>query len=249
MSEENRKHIIEAALFAAAEPLSAERLLQLFDGRSQLGVAEIKSILAELEKDYRVHGVELKQVASGYRFQAKEEYAPWLQRLWEKKPPRYSRALLETLALIVYRQPITRGEIEQVRGVAVSTDIMKKLLEREWIKIVGQRDVPGKPAMFGTTKAFLDYFNLKSLSELPPLDELVDLDKIEEKLGEQLALRVSAVGSESTAKPDEVNSLEKTEANDQTVTSEIISSANMESDADLESTSGTDSDNPTDTSC
>ena len=190
MSEENYKYIIEAALLAAAEPLTAERLLQLFDGRSQLTVADMKQCIAELQTDYQERGVELKKVASGYRFQAKEKYASWLQRLWEKKPPRYSRALLETLALVVYRQPITRAEIEQVRGVNVSPEIMKKLLEREWIKIVGHRDVPGKPAMFGTTKQFLDYFNLESLSDLPPLEKLIDLDQIEKQLGEQLALTV-----------------------------------------------------------
>lgn len=198
MSKEERKYIIEAALFAAAEPLSAERLQQLFDGRSRPSVSDIKATIAELTTDYEERGVELQRVASGYRFQAKTKFAVWLQRLWEKKPPRYTRALLETLALIAYRQPITRGEIEQVRGVAVSTDIIKKLLEREWVKVVGHRDVPGKPSLFGTTKTFLDYFNLKSVADLPPLQDLVDFEKIEQRLGEQLPL-------ESTVTADVVN--------------------------------------------
>jgi len=189
MSKEDRKHIIEAALFASAEPLNVERLQQLFDRHSRPFVSDIKTIIAELTEDYQDRGVELQRVASGYRFQAKIKFATWLQRLWEKKPARYTRALLETLALIAYRQPITRGEIEQVRGVSVSTEIIKKLLEREWVRVVGHRDVPGKPSLFGTTKIFLDYFNLKSLSDLPPLQDLVDLDKIENRLTEQLALK------------------------------------------------------------
>ena len=188
MSEIKRKHIIEAAIFAAAEPVSAERLQLLFEEITRPSTAEIKACIAELVADYQDRGVELQEVASGYRFQAKAEFAPWLQRLWEKKPPRYSRALLETLALIVYRQPISRGEIEEIRGVVVSTEIMKKLMEHEWIKIVGYRDVPGKPAMFGTTKKFLDYFNLKNLSDLPPLENIVDLDFMEKQLTEQLGL-------------------------------------------------------------
>ncbi|OGO93774.1 MAG: SMC-Scp complex subunit ScpB [Coxiella sp. RIFCSPHIGHO2_12_FULL_44_14] len=188
MSDVSHKAIIEAALFAAAEPLSMERLQSLFLETDSLSGAEIKRILGEIKNDCLQRGVDLQEVASGYRFQAKVEYASWLQRLWEKKPPKYSRAVLETLVLIAYRQPITRGEIEQVRGVSVNSDIMKKLFDREWIKIVGYRDVPGKPAMFGTTKAFLDYFNLKNLSDLPPLQTMIDFDRIEQQLGEQLAL-------------------------------------------------------------
>lgn len=188
MSEEKYKSIIEAALFAAAEPINAERLRQLFDEGDHPSVSEIKDFVANLMQDYQDRGVELQEVSSGYRFQAKTEFAPWLQRLWEKRPPRYSRAFLETLALIVYRQPISRGEIEEIRGVAVSTEIMKKLTEHEWVKVVGYRDVPGKPALFGTTKKFLDYFNLKALNDLPPLEQVVDLEKMEEKLMSQLGL-------------------------------------------------------------
>jgi segregation and condensation protein B len=175
--------IMEAALFAAGEPLGADKLAMLFEEHERPDAKTIKELLEELSASMQERGVELKKVASGYRFQAKQEYAASLQRLWEKKPPRYSRALLETLALIVYRQPITRGEIEDVRGVAVSSHIIKTLLEREWVKIVGHRDVPGKPALFGTTKKFLDDFNLAKLSELPPLQELVNLDELGEKLG------------------------------------------------------------------
>lgn len=192
MNDLSHKQIIEAALFVAAEPLSIERLQSLFLEIEAPSGTEIKRLLGEIKNDCLQRGVDLQEVASGYRFQAKVEYASWLQRLWEKKPPRYSRAVLETLVLIAYRQPITRGEIEQVRGVSVNSDIMKKLFEREWIKIVGYRDVPGKPAMFGTTKAFLDYFNLKNLSDLPPLQTMIDFDHMEEQLGKQLALHADS---------------------------------------------------------
>ena len=214
MSQENRKYIIEAALFASAEPLSAERLQQLFDGRSRPSIAEVETLLTELKTDYEERGIDLNQVASGYRFQAKHHFSPWLRRLWEKKPPRYSRALLETLALIAYRQPISRGEIEEIRGVAVSTDIMKKLLEREWIKVIGHRDVPGKPALFGTTKRFLDYFNLTSLGDLPALQDIVDLEKIEERLSKQLALSVDVEPDMDAKEQVESNSVDKLDTAD-----------------------------------
>ena len=222
MSQEERKQIIEAALFAAAEPLSVERLQQLFDGRAQPSLPEIKECIAELGEECQTRGVEIQQVASGFRFQAKQDYAPWLQRLWEKRPPRYTRALLETLALIAYRQPVTRGEIEEVRGVAVSVDIIKKLTEREWIKVMGYRDVPGKPAMFGTTKKFLDYFNLKSLSNLPPLQDLVDLDQIEKQLNEQLALEV---GSDSDKRVDDAEAQSMSDSVDDPATDLVADGA------------------------
>ncbi|AKQ33707.1 SMC-Scp complex subunit ScpB [Candidatus Coxiella mudrowiae] len=190
MNEVNRKYILEAALFSSPEPLTLERLQQLFKEQDRPSPAEIKNLLSELSEDYEKRGVELCEVASGYRFQVKSNFAPWLQRLWEKKPPRYSRALLETLALVAYRQPISRGEIEEIRGVTVSSDIMKKLLDREWIKVEGYRDVPGKPALYVTTKAFLDYFNLKKITDLPPLEEVVDLEEKGAQLAEQLALSV-----------------------------------------------------------
>lgn len=170
------KDIIEAALLAATDPLPVERLLQLFPEDERPEAAEVRETLAQLAGEWADRPLELKQVGSGYRFQVRAQFAPWLGRLSEERPPRYSRALLETLALIVYRQPITRAGIEEIRGVAVSQNIIRTLLEREWIRVVGHRDVPGKPALFGTTKKFLDYFNLRSLSELPPLADIRPLD-------------------------------------------------------------------------
>lgn len=180
------KRIVEAALFAAGQPLSLEKLGELFYEEERPSLEEFRAVLAELETDYAERGVHLKEVASGYRFQASHEVGEWVSRLWEEKPQRYSRALLETLALIAYRQPITRGEVEDIRGVSVSSHIVKTLLEREWVRVLGYRDVPGRPAMYGTTKAFLDYFNLRSLEELPTLAEVRDLDKISAELDERL---------------------------------------------------------------
>lgn len=185
-SFENAEKIIEAALFATAEPLPADKLLQLFPEENRPSLGEIRGFIATLQDFYQERGVELVEVASGYRFQVRNQYAESIQRLEERKPPKYTRAFLETLALIAYRQPVTRGEIEDVRGVAVNPAIIKTLLEREWIKIAGYRDVPGKPALFATTKTFLDYFNLKSVSDLPPLSELVDFETLEKQLGLQL---------------------------------------------------------------
>ncbi len=182
LSPEKTKNIIEAALMAAGQPLSIDRLLTLFLDEQQPSRDEIRAALKSLTEQCKDRGVELKEVSSGFRYQAKQNYAQWVARLWEEKPPRYSRALLETLSLIAYRQPITRGEIEDVRGVSVSTNIMKTLLERDWVKVVGHRDVPGKPAMYATTRQFLDYFNLKSLSGLPTLAEIRDIDTINAEL-------------------------------------------------------------------
>ncbi|MDF0732267.1 SMC-Scp complex subunit ScpB [Pseudomonas entomophila] len=168
--------LIEAFLLASGKPQSLERLYELFEEAERPAPAVFKKALEVLDKSCKGRAFELKEVASGYRLQIREDYAPWVGRLWEERPQRYSRALLETMALIAYRQPITRGEIEDVRGVAVNTNIIKTLLEREWIRIVGYREVPGKPAMFATTKAFLDHFNLKSLDELPPLAELREME-------------------------------------------------------------------------
>ncbi len=181
------KQIVEGAIFAADTPLSLENLKSLFEGE-QPTRGDIRAVLVEIEADCSVRGYELKKVASGYRFQVKSRYAEWISRLWEERPPRYTRALLETLSLIAYKQPLTRGDIEEVRGVAVSTNIMRSLLEREWIRVVGHRDVPGRPAMYATTRGFLDYFDLNSLDELPPLAEIRELEpNIEElDLGEDL---------------------------------------------------------------
>lgn len=183
MENTKLKQIIEAALLAAGRPLSVNNLMSLFaEDKEQAERAVIRDLIKELQKECEGRGVELKEVSSGFRYQANQDTSHWVSRLWGDKPSRYSRALLETLALISYRQPITRAEIEDVRGVSVSSSIMKTLMEREWIKIVGHREVVGKPAMFGTTKQFLDYFGLKSLSNLPELSEIMDLDTAAKQL-------------------------------------------------------------------
>jgi segregation and condensation protein B len=176
------KCILEAVLLAAGEPLDRAALSRLFEDDERPDDAAIATALAELQEDYAERGLELKEVASGFRIQVREEVNPWVARLWEERPQRYSRALLETLALIAYRQPITRGEIEEVRGVSVRSNIIRTLQEREWVRVVGHRDIPGKPALFGTTKAFLDYFNLPSLDHLPSLAEIKDMDNFDPEL-------------------------------------------------------------------
>ena len=175
MDENEIKHVVEAALLAAGRPLTLERLQEIFAAKGGgPDRVTLKRVLDALAKDYEGRGIELKEVATGYRVQVKRTMTDWLQPLWEERAPRYTRALLETLALVAYRQPITRAEIEEVRGVVVSTNIVRTLLERNWIRVVGYRDVPGKPAMFGTTKEFLEYFGLKKLEDLPTLAELKD---------------------------------------------------------------------------
>ncbi len=181
MNEENLKKIqaiTEAALLAAGKPLSVDQLRELFEEDERPARQIMEHVLVLLEQSCQGRGFELRKVASGYRLQVRDEYAPWVGRLFEEKPQRYSRALLETLALVAYRQPITRGEIEDIRGVTVSSNIVRTLLEREWVRIVGHRDVPGRPAMYATTKQFLDYFNLEGLNQLPPLSEIRDLEEI-----------------------------------------------------------------------
>ncbi|MBU1488935.1 MAG: SMC-Scp complex subunit ScpB [Gammaproteobacteria bacterium] len=168
--------LLEAFLLASGKPQSLERFYELFEEAERPAPAVFKKAIAHLGKSCDGRAFELVEVASGYRLQVRERYAPWVGRLWEERPQRYSRAMLETLALIAYRQPITRGEIEDIRGVAVNSQIVKTLLEREWIRVVGHRDVPGRPAMFATTRAFLDHFNLKNLDELPPLAALRELE-------------------------------------------------------------------------
>jgi segregation and condensation protein B len=176
------KSILEAVLLASGEPLNLAALGTVFTDEERPSDTEISKALEELGEDFAERGVELKEVASGFRIQAREEVNTWISRLWEERPQRYSRALLETLALIAYRQPITRGDIEEVRGVSVRSTIIRTLQEREWIRVVGHRDIPGKPALFGTTRAFLDYFNLSSLDDLPSLAEIKDMDSIEPEL-------------------------------------------------------------------
>lgn len=181
LNQQQLKNIIEAALLTAGKPLPIEKLQALFSDQEQPSRDDIQAVLDELVNDYSGRGMQLKKVSSGYRIQATADMAPWLNQLSEEKTPRYTRALLETLALIAYRQPITRAGVEDIRGVSVSSNIVKTLLEREWIRVVGHRDVPGKPALYGTTRQFLDYFNLQSLSELPPLAELRSIEDIQQE--------------------------------------------------------------------
>ncbi len=181
MQDTQIRNIIEAALLAAGRPLSLDQLATLF-GIEAPERAQLRAALDQLAEEYAGRGIMLVEVASGFRIQTREQMSPWVSRLWEERPQRYTRALLETLALIAYRQPITRGEIEDIRGVSVSTNIIRSLSERGWIRVVGHRDVPGKPAMYGTTREFLDYFGLKRLDELPTLADLRDLDSLNVEL-------------------------------------------------------------------
>ena len=176
------KNIVEGALLAAGRPLSLDELLALFTDEERPDRAEVRKALDTLAEEFTDRGIELKEVASGYRIQVRAQLSAWISRLWEERPARYSRALLETLALVAYRQPITRGEIEDVRGVTVSTNIIRTLQDRGWVRVVGHRDVPGHPEMFGTTREFLDYFSLKSLDELPTLSQLRDIESINAEL-------------------------------------------------------------------
>jgi segregation and condensation protein B len=182
MDEKEIKHFLEAALLAAGRPLNIDQLKGLFDGRMAPEKTEIRKAIATLNDEYAERGIIVSEVASGFRMQLKSSMADRLEKLWEERPPRYSRALFETLALIAYRQPITRGDIEEIRGVSVSSNITRQLLEREWVRVVGHRDVPGRPAMFGTTKGFLDYFGLRKLDDLPPLADLSDWESLRVQL-------------------------------------------------------------------
>lgn len=182
MNETRIRNILEAALLAAGRPLTLDQLAALFGDDERPEREALQAALVALSAEYEGRALQLKEVGSGWRVQVRQDYALWVSRLWEERPTRYSRALLETLALIAYRQPITRAEIEDVRGVSVSTTIMKTLQDREWVRVVGHRDVPGRPAIFGTTRQFLDYFGLKNLEELPSLQELRDIDSLNVEL-------------------------------------------------------------------
>lgn len=203
MTSEQLQQILEAALMVAGRPLPIVHMQRLFEEPHQPTQDDIQNALQGIREHYSKSGIELRELASGYQFQAKTELSPWLCKLWEERPPRYSRALLETLALIAYRQPITRAEIEEIRGVSVSSQIIKTLLEREWVRVIGYREVVGKPALYGTTKAFLDHFNLKSLDELPALSELKDLSEQEAKLQVQLELAHPDASSEPVESQNE----------------------------------------------
>jgi segregation and condensation protein B len=182
MNDQYVKNVIEAALLAAGRPLTMDELVSVFDERDGSNAEEVRGAIAALTADYETRGLELLEVASGYRIQIKPSVAQPVSRLWQERPAKYSRALLETLALVAYRQPITRGEIEQIRGVAVNPNIVKTLLERGWIRVVGHRDVPGKPELLSTTREFLDYFSLKKLDDLPTLAQLKELEDLRVQL-------------------------------------------------------------------
>lgn len=182
MDQDEIKYFLEAALLAAGRPLSIDQMKELFDGRTAPEKTEIRQAIVALNDEYEKRGIVVSEVASGFRMQVKSSMADRLQKLWEERPPRYSRALFETLALIAYRQPITRGDIEEIRGVSVSSNIIRQLLERDWVRVLGHRDVPGRPAMFGTTNGFLDYFSLKKLDDLPPLADLSDWESLRVQL-------------------------------------------------------------------
>jgi segregation and condensation protein B len=207
MESNQLKMIIEGALLASGRSLDIKQLEKLFDedlfgskkfgsegddGESQPPRDQIQAVLEDIEADCEGRGFELKRTGSGYRFQVRNELSEWVSRLWEEKPKKYSRALLETLALIAYRQPITRGDIEEIRGVSVSSEIIKTLLEREWVRVVGHRDVPGRPALYATTKQFLDYFSLQSLEELPALNDIKDIEEINPELALEVAQHMMA---------------------------------------------------------
>src|SRR3984957_4797971 len=191
MNDQYVKNVIEAALLAAGRPLAMDELVSVFDERDGSNAEEVRSAIAALIADYETRGLELVEVASGYRIQIRAGVAQPVSRLWQERPAKYSRALLETLALVAYRQPITRGEIEQIRGVAVNPNIIKTLIERSWVRVVGHRDVPGKPELLGTTRDFLDYFSLKKLDDLPTLAQLKEL--------EELRVQLSLPGAEPEA--------------------------------------------------
>jgi len=223
MTQDNLKQIIEGFLFASEKALTVEKIIKLFPEGEQPTTESVEECITEIQASFEGHGIELKAIKSGYRFQVRQETASWVSRLWDEKPAKYTRAMLETLALIVYRQPITRGEIEEIRGVSVSSYIVKTLMEREWVKVIGHRDVPGRPALYASTKEFLDYFNLTSLEELPPLSEIKDLDSIATELDpEQNAALISAIRDMQKEEAEESAAAAQTESQSpDTITDEI----------------------------
>ena len=254
LTEEKIGQIIEAALLAAEGPLTVENLFKLFaDGElaEENGRKLIRDLLAALGEACGDRGVELIQVASGYRYQAKQDLSVWVSRLWEEKPPRYTRALLETLALVTYKQPVTRGDIEQIRGVGVSQNIMRTLLERDWIRVVGQREAPGRPSLYGTTKTFLDYFNLNNLDQLPPLEEIRALieptlvaEHQTEGIGEEGSGVVEDLGEVQNYLSE--NTADKKEAHLDSAADESILDSDDAGGADGEVSSATDAEAETD---
>lgn len=221
------QNIVEAALFAADEPLGIRKLMALFPNDAQPSKVELQNVLLSLEEQCEHRGIELRRIGKGWRFQSKEKYSTWLRKLNAQKPPRYSRALLETLSIIAYRQPVTRGDIEEIRGVGVSSDTIRVLEEREWIQQIGHRDVPGRPALFGTSQGFLEYFNMSSLRELPELMDKRALGEIAKDMN--LTLPMDGVQSEADADQAEEQSEEQDHES-----AEIIELRPEEDDSDVE---------------
>jgi len=236
MSDAYFKNVVEAALMAAARPVPITELLQIFDEQSRPTAKEMRAILEQLAADYEGRGVAVKETANGFRFQVRTEFSHEVSRLWPDRPRKYSRALLETLALIAYRQPITRAEIENVRGVAVNPEIVKTLMERNWVRVVGHRDVPGQPELLGTTAEFLDYFSLKSIEDLPPLAELKSLTD----LNLQLPLPVAA--TDANGNPLAPDAEANTDSGEVPTVPVLEASADESSDHSLDAASDDDAD-------
>ena len=223
MSEPNTelKNIVEAALLVAGQPLTIDKMLAMFPEGSQPAREDIRAVLDALAAEYTARGVELREIGKGWRIQTREKYAEYVARLLEERPQRYTRALLETLAIIAYRQPVTRGEIEHIRGVSVSTDIVRTLTERGWIKEVGRRDVPGRPALLGTTREFLEHFNLKSLEDMPPLAELRSLEEVGAELERRETSPPAPDHAAPETPPDLTDTIETAAEMDETETAPI----------------------------
>ncbi len=234
------RRIVEAAIMAAPQPLSITQIYALFPDDEPAPVGSVERAISELQQSCDERGVELIEVASGFRYQVKNEVHNWVARLWTERQSKYTRATLETLALIAYRQPITRGEIEQIRGVAVNAQMVKALEDREWIRVVGHRDVPGKPALFGTTKGFLDYFGLKSLDALPPLAELKEIPELDPQLPFDRVPQVASAAMMNADENSEEESKEISEensdedTNDTNDTNEELKAVEMTSDDENE---------------
>ncbi len=235
MNDQYVKNVIEAALLAAGRPLSMDELVSVFDERDGSNSEEVRGAVAALRADYETRGLELLEVASGYRIQIRASVAEPVSRLWQERPAKYSRAMLETLALVAYRQPITRGEIEQIRGVAVNPNIIKTLLERSWIRVVGHRDVPGKPELLGTTREFLDYFSLKKLDDLPTLAQLKELEDLRVQLSLPGAGPEVPVADAVDAAAAGDTDIEAAADDDEDSDSEGVQDADNAQDADAES--------------
>ncbi len=234
MNQEQLKNIIEAALMVSEKPVNVSQLLAIFEKETDRPErADIKAAIEQIMQDYEGRGIELKEVSSGYRVQVNGDYADWINHLFDDRPPRYSRALLETLAIIAYRQPMTRAEIEEIRGVSVSSNIIRTLQERNWIRVVGQRDIPGKPELLATTKEFLDYFNLKKLSELPSLSEIKDFDQINPDLFDELEKEARNEVARAAVAEQQINSDQQVTTNEsETLTKTEESEVDVVNDED-----------------